>query len=158
MSDVRLRRIYEEPDSGDGKRVLVDRLWPRGLPKQAARIDEWAKDVAPSDQLRRWYGHDPAKFNEFRRRYLAELREPERLLAFARLAQEAGTGTLTLLTASRDLDRSQAAVLAERLRHAGDVPGDPACLLRRVCPECGGVAAKDAPTTCPHCGTELRGD
>ncbi len=61
MSDVRLRRIYEEPGSGDGKRVLVDRLRPRGLTKQAARIDEWEKDVAPSNQLRQWYGHDPAK-------------------------------------------------------------------------------------------------
>jgi len=152
-----LWRIYEQPGSGDGKRVLVDRLWPRGLAKQAARIDEWEKDVAPSNQLRQWYGHDPAKFAEFRRRYLAELREPAGLEAFARLAQAAGTGTVTLLTASKDLDRSQAAVLAERLSYAGDEPGDPACLLRRVCPERGGVAAEDPPTTCPHCGQDMPG-
>lgn len=155
MSDVRLRRIYEEPGSGEGSRILVDRLWPRGLAKQAARIDEWEKDVAPSDQLRRWYGHDPEKFAEFRRRYLVELREPDRLEAFTRLARAASEGTVTLLTASKDLDRSQAAVLAERLSYVGDDAGDPACLLRRVCPECGGVAAEDPPTTCPHCGQSM---
>ena len=71
--EVRVRRVYEEPAPGDGMRVLVDRIWPRGLRKDAARLDEWARDLAPSTELRTWYGHDPAKFGEFRRRYQAEL-------------------------------------------------------------------------------------
>src|SRR6266702_4299146 len=71
--DIRVRRIYDDPAPQDGARVLVDRVWPRGLRKDAARLDEWAKDLAPSTGLRTWYGHDPAKFGEFRRRYLAEL-------------------------------------------------------------------------------------
>jgi uncharacterized protein YeaO (DUF488 family) len=71
MTTVRARRVYEAPDAADGRRVLVDRLWPRGLAKAAAHIDEWLKAIAPSDELRRWYGHDPAKFGEFRRRAAA---------------------------------------------------------------------------------------
>jgi uncharacterized protein YeaO (DUF488 family) len=80
---VRARRVYEAPDAADGRRVLVDRLWPRGLAKAAAHIDEWLKAIAPSDELRVWYGHDPAKFGEFRRRYDDELRDPERAAALA---------------------------------------------------------------------------
>jgi len=72
-SAIRVRRVYDAPSPDDGARVLVDRIWPRGLRKDAARLDEWAKDVAPSTGLRTWYGHDPAKFGEFRRRYLGEL-------------------------------------------------------------------------------------
>lgn len=113
---VRARRIYDDPSPADGTRVLVDRVWPRGLAKAAARIDDWAKAVAPSTDLRRWYGHDPAKYDEFRRRYQAELADPERREAFDHLRELARGGPLTLLTATRDLDRSQAAVLAERLR------------------------------------------
>ncbi|MEV0148196.1 DUF488 family protein, partial [Nonomuraea sp. NPDC050733] len=78
MAGVRMRRVYEEPAGDDGTRVLVDRVWPRGLSKAAARLDEWCKQVAPSTELRRWYGHDPDRFAEFTRRYLAELEEPER--------------------------------------------------------------------------------
>jgi uncharacterized protein YeaO (DUF488 family) len=114
--DVRARRIYDEPSPADGTRVLVDRVWPRGLAKEAARIDQWAKAVAPSTELRRWYGHDPGRFEEFRRRYQAELGEPERQRALDQLRELARSGPLTLLTATRDLDHSQAAVLAERLR------------------------------------------
>jgi uncharacterized protein YeaO (DUF488 family) len=113
--DVRVRRIYEQPSPDDGVRLLVDRLWPRGLSKDAAHIDEWVKDVAPSDDLRRWYGHEPERFAEFRRRYVAELREPERAEALARLAEAASRGTVTLLTATKDAEHSQAAVLAEQL-------------------------------------------
>jgi uncharacterized protein YeaO (DUF488 family) len=76
--DVRMRRVYDDLSPDDGTRVLVDRIWPRGLAKATARIDEWAKVVAPSTELRRWYGHDPSRFEEFRRRYQAELAEPER--------------------------------------------------------------------------------
>ena len=113
---VRARRVYEAPDTADGRRVLVDRLWPRGLAKAAAHIDEWLKAIAPSDELRSWYGHDPAKFAEFRRRYGDELRDPERAAALAHLRELAAAGPVTLLTATRDLEHSQAADLAERLR------------------------------------------
>src|SRR6516164_8707363 len=74
--DVRFRRVYDEPSAADGARVLVDRVWPRGLRKDALRLDDWIKDVAPSTELRKWYGHDPAKFGEFRQRYLGELTGP----------------------------------------------------------------------------------
>jgi len=96
--------------------VLVDRIWPRGLAKERARLDEWAKAVAPSTELRRWYGHDPSKLDQFRRRYQAELAEPERQAALRHLRELARSGRLTLVTATRDIDLSQAAVLAEHLR------------------------------------------
>lgn len=114
--EVRVRRVYEPAAEEDGKRVLVDRVWPRGLSKDEARLDAWAKDVAPSTELRKWYGHDPARFPEFERRYRAELAEPERAEAFGRLRDLAAGGTVTLLTATKDAERSQAAVLADRLR------------------------------------------
>jgi uncharacterized protein YeaO (DUF488 family) len=114
--DVRVRRVYEHPAADDGRRLLVDRLWPRGLSKDAAHVDEWVKDVAPSDELRRWYGHEPERFEEFRRRYADELREPARAQALARIEAAAQQGTVTLLTATKDAGLSQAAVLAERLR------------------------------------------
>jgi uncharacterized protein YeaO (DUF488 family) len=98
--DVRMRRVYD-PSPADGTRVLVDRIWPRGLAKATARIDEWAKVVAPSTELRRWYGHDPSKFEEFRRRYQAELAEPERQAAVRHLRELARSGPLTLLTATK---------------------------------------------------------
>jgi uncharacterized protein YeaO (DUF488 family) len=111
-----VRRVYEDPVPADGARVLVDRVWPRGLRKDAARLDDWAKDVAPSTDLRTWYGHDPAKFSEFRRRYVAELKEPPGQAAVARLRALADAGPMTLLSATRDIDISQAAVLADVLR------------------------------------------
>ncbi len=114
--DVRLRRVYDEPSPGDGRRVLVDRLWPRGLAKSAAHVDDWLQAVAPSTELRRWYHHEPAKFDEFRRRYGVELSQPERAEALTWLRDAAGRETITLLTAARDIGHSQAAVLAERLR------------------------------------------
>jgi len=113
---IRVRRVYDPPSPDDGARVLVDRIWPRGLRKDAARLDDWAKDVAPSTQLRTWYGHDPAKFAEFRRRYAAELQAPGPREAVARLGALARAGPVTLLTATRELDISQAAVLADVLR------------------------------------------
>ena len=115
-AQVRLRRVYEPPDPSDGRRVLVDRLWPRGLSKSAAAVDEWLKSVAPSDTLRRWYGHEPEKFPAFRQRYQEELHSPERSAALDHLRQLARGGTITLLTATRDIEHSQAAVLAEELR------------------------------------------
>ena len=93
--EVRMRRVYDDPSPEDGTRVLVDRIWPRGLAKARAGIDEWAKQVAPSTDLRRWYGHDPGRFEEFRRRYQAELAEPERQAALRHLRELAGSGRLT---------------------------------------------------------------
>jgi uncharacterized protein YeaO (DUF488 family) len=114
--DVRLRRVYQDPSGEDGTRVLVDRVWPRGLTKQAAHLDEWIKEVAPSTELRTWYGHVPDKFGEFRRRYRTELADPGRHAALERLHGMLKGGPVTLLTATKDIDHSQAAVLAELLR------------------------------------------
>jgi uncharacterized protein YeaO (DUF488 family) len=112
---VRVRRIYDEPQPGDGARVLVDRVWPRGVSKDHAHLEEWCKQVAPSTGLREWYGHDPERYDEFARRYRAELDEPESATALAHLRQLAAAGPLTLLTATKRSDISQAAVLAEML-------------------------------------------
>ena len=114
--EVHVRRVYDDPVPEDGARVLVDRVWPRGLRKDAARLDEWAKDVAPTTELRKWYGHDPERFDEFRRRYTAELAEPGPREALARLRDLAARQPVTLLTATRSVDLSQAAVLADLLR------------------------------------------
>jgi uncharacterized protein YeaO (DUF488 family) len=113
---VLLHRIYDDPSSADGLRVLVDRVWPRGMSKDAAHLDAWIKDVAPSTPLRRWYGHQPERFPEFRRRYLAELATPQPAAALHLLRELARSRRVTLLTATRDIDHSQAAVLAEELR------------------------------------------
>src|ERR1700744_1090464 len=117
-TDVRVKRVYDEASPEDGARVLVDRLWPRGVRKDAARLDGWAKDVAPSTELRTWYQHDPAKFAEFRRRYAAELAEPGPSEAFGRLRALAADRPVTLLTAAKAVDLSDAAVLAGLLREA----------------------------------------
>ena len=114
--NVQVRRVYDDPAPGDGTRVLVDRLWPRGLTKEKASLDEWCKQIAPSTELRTWYGHDPERFAEFTRRYREELTEPERAKALGHLRGLAQTTTLTLLTASKAADISEAAVLAGLLR------------------------------------------
>lgn len=106
------RRVYDEVSPSDGARVLVDRVWPRGIRKDALELTEWLREVAPSTELRQWYAHDPQKFAEFRRRYLQELKSPERRAALERLEDIARKGELVLLTATRDVDHSQAAVLA----------------------------------------------
>jgi uncharacterized protein YeaO (DUF488 family) len=113
---VRVRRVYEEPEQSDGTRVLVDRLWPRGLSKERAALDEWCNNVAPSDELRKWYGHDPDRFAEFSRRYQQELQDPQRTEALAHLRGLAADRPLTLLTATRQPELSEAAVLATLLR------------------------------------------
>jgi uncharacterized protein YeaO (DUF488 family) len=113
---VRVRRVYAEPEPGDGTRVLVDRVWPRGLAKAKAALDEWCKDVAPSDELRRWCGHNPDRFEEFGRRYRLELQAPRRAEALARLRELVRDRQLTLLTATRQPEISEAAVLAGLLR------------------------------------------
>jgi uncharacterized protein YeaO (DUF488 family) len=116
---VQVRRVYEQPEQEDGRRVLVDRVWPRGLSKEKAHLDEWRKDVAPSPDLRKWYGHDPDRFDEFARRYRAELADPERAEGLAHLRSLADAGPLTLLTGARRSDISQATVLAALLGEAG---------------------------------------
>ncbi|WP_329284639.1 DUF488 domain-containing protein [Streptomyces sp. NBC_01455] len=113
---VRVRRAYELPGRADGARVLVDRLWPRGLAKAKAHLDEWCKQVAPSTELRQWYHHDPDLFEEFGRRYREELLDPERAQALAHLRDLAGERTLTLVTATKQPEISEAEVLAELLR------------------------------------------
>ncbi|MBF4998761.1 DUF488 family protein [Nocardia sp. BSTN01] len=110
---VQVRRIYDDPDPDDGMRVLVDRLWPRGMSKENAHLDEWCKTIAPSTELRTWYGHDPAKFDEFGRRYREELHDPERAADLDHLRELAGRGMLTLLSATKRIDISEAAVLAD---------------------------------------------
>ncbi len=112
---LKIGRVYDAPDQSDGARVLVDRLWPRGLSKHKAHLDEWCTSVAPSTALRTWYQHDPNKVDEFVRRYRLELQEPERATALAHLRDLSRQGPLLLLTASRQPDISQAAVLAELL-------------------------------------------
>jgi len=111
-----VRRAYEESEPGDGARVLVDRIWPRGLTKAKAALDEWCKHVAPSDELRKWYGHDPGRFEEFGRRYRLELQDPTRAEALAHLRRLAKNRQLTLLTATRQTEISEAAVLAALLQ------------------------------------------
>jgi len=114
--EVSVGRVYDEPGDRPGARVLVDRVWPRGLRKTDARLDEWCRDAAPSTELRTWYAHDPERFDEFAERYRAELAEPARAAALAHLRALAADRPLVLLTASRAVDISQAAVLATVLR------------------------------------------
>jgi uncharacterized protein YeaO (DUF488 family) len=115
-STVKVGRVYEERGRGDGRRVLVDGLWPRGLTKARADLDEWCKQVAPSSQLRAWYSHDPKRFEEFGRRYRAELTTADRASALEHLRELAATDQLTLLTATKQAELSEAAVLADIIR------------------------------------------
>jgi uncharacterized protein YeaO (DUF488 family) len=110
---IRIKRIYDLPAAGDGRRVLVDRLWPRGIVKDEARIDDWLKEIAPSDALRKWFGHDPARWEEFRKRYGEELKNHGELLEHLRA--EAKWGTVTLLFAAKDVEHNNAVVLTEIL-------------------------------------------
>lgn len=112
--DVRLKRAYETAGADDGYRVLIDRLWPRGLKRETASLDEWARDLAPSTELRRWFSHDPERFAEFRRRYGVELLGQEAKLQ--ELRRRARSGTLTLVYGARDTEHNDAVVLAEILR------------------------------------------
>lgn len=115
---VRVRRVYDEPESEDGARVLVDRLWPRGVRRDALDLDDWNKDVAPSAELRTWFGHDPEKFAEFGSRYRDELDTAAGRAALDRLRALSRSGPLTLLTATKDLEHSHTAVLAELFRRS----------------------------------------
>ncbi|HET7306315.1 MAG TPA: DUF488 domain-containing protein [Gammaproteobacteria bacterium] len=111
---IRIKRIYEAPDRDDGRRVLVDRVWPRGIKKEEAKLDDWLKDVAPSTPLRKWFGHDPDKWSEFRNRYRKEL--DAQAEAVGHLAGYARKGKLTLLYGARDEQHNQAVVLRDYIQ------------------------------------------
>jgi uncharacterized protein YeaO (DUF488 family) len=110
---IQIKRVYVKPEAGDGKRILVDRLWPRGLTKERAGVDLWLKDIAPSTELRKWFGHDPEKWVEFRRRYRLELKNNRE--AFSLLKAEAAKGPVTLLYGAKDEKHNEAAVLKAAL-------------------------------------------
>jgi uncharacterized protein YeaO (DUF488 family) len=117
---VEIVRVYEDAGRRRGeRRVLVDRLWPRGVSKEVIDYDEWTKDVAPSSELRRWYGHEPARFSEFSRRYRRELAKPPAAEAVDCLREVAARRQLVLLTATRDVEHSGAAVLRHVIEHQG---------------------------------------
>lgn len=158
--EIRVGRVYDAVGPDDGVRILVDRLWPRGLGKDAAALDEWAKDIAPSAGLRVWFGHDPAKFAAFGDRYRDELATREAKETLDRLRTLSEAGRITLLTATKDVVHSHASVLAGVLADRDEEPepiGDPVCLLDRVCPECGLFSERRPPSACERCGAEIAG-
>ena len=113
MAKIVIKRIYDEPSEDDGVRILVDRLWPRGISKQRAKLARWLRDIAPSNELRKWYGHDPAKWAEFNKRYAAELKGKGDLLDVIREA--ASSGKVTLLFSSTERKLNNAAALRDHL-------------------------------------------
>lgn len=120
-SNIRLQRAYDDPTADDGHRILVDRVWPRGRTKEQMRLDAWARDLGPSTELRKWFGHVPARWGEFRARYHAELAAPERAKALEALAEHARRGPLTLVYGTRDTEHNQAQVIAEEIERRLDV-------------------------------------
>lgn len=112
---VKVKRVYETPSPADGQRLLVDRLWPRGLKKSEASLTAWLKDLAPSHELRRWFSHNPVRWEEFRRRYLMELADPEKAPLLQDLLARAGQGTVTLVFAAKDQEKNNAVVLKNLL-------------------------------------------
>lgn len=114
-SNIRLQRAYEDPQPDDGHRVLVDRVWPRGRAKAELRLDAWARDLGPSSGLRKWFGHEPARWIEFRRRYRAELAQPERAQVLDALATIARSGRVTIVYGARDQVHNQAQVIADEI-------------------------------------------
>ena len=114
-SNVRLQRAYDDPQPDDGHRVLVDRVWPRGRTKAELRLDAWARDLGPSTGLRKWFGHDPARWNEFQTRYRAELADPGRAEALDALATIARSGRVTIVYGARDREHNQAQVIADEI-------------------------------------------
>ena len=113
MRNVQIKRVYEEPDSRDGERILVDRLWPRGLTKERAKVDLWLKDVAPSTELRKWFAHDPAKWAEFQSRYQQELKKNKEQVSLLR--QKVAKGNVTLVYGAKDQEHNEAVILQRLL-------------------------------------------
>lgn len=116
MSDVHLKRAYDDPADNDGERVLVDGMWPRGVAKADARIDLWLKAIAPSSELRKWFGHDPDKWDEFQRRYQEELQSGEQAQELERLRGLYDRGRVTLVFAAKDREHNNAVVLKDMLQ------------------------------------------
>ena len=114
---IKIKRVYEQPDKDDGVRILVDRLWPRGLTKEKAAVDLWLKEIAPSIELRKWFGHDPEKWSSFRRRYKTEIRHNDDLIKL--LKQKARERTVTLDYGARDQEHNEALVLKQFLERVG---------------------------------------
>ena len=111
--NIQLKRVYEEPGEADGKRILIDRLWPRGLTKEKARIEIWLKDIAPSTELRTWFGHDPSKWDDFKKRYRNELKNNSETVS--KLIEQISQGKVTLVYSAKDKEHNNAVVLAEYL-------------------------------------------
>ena len=109
--NIKIKRVYEQPDKDDGRRILVDRLWPRGLTKEKASVNLWLKDIAPSTELRKWFGHDPNKWGDFKERYLIELKENTEQIRL--LKQEIEKGMVTLVYGAKDAEHNEALVLQE---------------------------------------------
>jgi len=157
---IRIARVYDDLHGvQSGNRWLVDRVWPRGISREALELTGWAPEAAPSHDLRRWFGHDPSRWEEFRRRYLLELAAaPE---VWRPLRDAADTGPLLLLYAAVDRERNNAVVLrdflGERVRQAPSEMegGEPVCWLDRVCPDCGRLAEDRMARSCPVCGEPL---
>ncbi len=108
---IKIKRVYDPPSEDDGKRVLVDRLWPRGVKREDAKIDEWVREIAPSNQLRKWFAHDPSRWQLFKMRYKQELKEKSEIIE--RFCKEAKRGIITLLFAAKDIEHNNAIVLKE---------------------------------------------
>lgn len=113
---IHLKRVYDSPAPEEGKRILVDRLWPRGMTKEKARVDLWLKDIAPTTELRQWFGHDPEKWSEFKKRYTVELKNNPALGELKKLAHEA-EGNITIVYAARDEQHNEAVVIQQMLSH-----------------------------------------
>jgi uncharacterized protein YeaO (DUF488 family) len=116
---LKVKRVYDKKEISDGKRILVDRMWPRGLRTENAGVDEWLKELSPSDKLRRWFNHDPEKWEEFRRRYRKELSSSEKKGILKRIAKEAARGDITLVYGARETEYNNARVLEEIINQAG---------------------------------------
>jgi uncharacterized protein YeaO (DUF488 family) len=110
---LKIKRAYEAVETSDGKRILIDRLWPRGMSKSAARIDEWIKDLAPSTELRKWFGHDPQKWEGFKKKYLKELSSPQKIKLLEDITRQASNGTVTLIYSAKDTEHNDVRVLEE---------------------------------------------
>ncbi|MDI6852500.1 MAG: DUF488 family protein [Deltaproteobacteria bacterium] len=108
---IKIKRAFEEPEASDGERYLVDRLWPRGVSKAQAKLTDWLKELAPSDELRKWFDHDPKRWEEFRERYISELEKSGNLDLLDNLAQKAQTASVTLVYAAKDQEHNNAVVL-----------------------------------------------
>ncbi len=110
---LKIKRAYEKKVAGDGKRIYIDRIWPRGLTKEEVAIDEWIRDLSPSNELRKWFGHEPDKFAEFKRRYVKELSDSSKQEQLKRIAKMAEGGNVTLIYSAKDTEYNNAVVLAE---------------------------------------------